>query len=311
MDKNVQVEILLATYNGGKYLKEQLESIVKQTYTNWVLKIRDDGSNDETQQIIEQYRCKYPDKILQIETKCHKSGAKYNFWELIKHSDGECLMCCDQDDVWHKDKIEVTLEKFKTANTDCPVLVYTDLRVVDEQLQLMSDSFQAFSGIDGKRNSTNYLLCENVVTGCTMMFNGKLRDVAIQVQDIENMKMHDHWLALVASTMGTIEYLESTTIEYRQHSDNSVGARSVSKVLKIKYILEEIHNFGCIMDGYINQADLFYESYKDTLLDEPKKLLENFKNIKKRNKLGRIFILIKYSIYKKNLVKMFGLFIAV
>lgn len=311
MDNNQQIEILLATYNGEKYLEEQIESIIQQSHKNWVLKIRDDGSNDSTLSIIEKYAREYPKQVHHIITESKEHGAKNNFWELLKVSDGKYIMCCDQDDVWYKDKIKTTLGVFLQSQGDKPRLVYTDLNVVDENIATISESFQIFSGIDCRRNSLNYLLCENVVTGCTMMFNDRLRDKALELEVIEHMKMHDYWIAMVASTMGEMEFIDKPTIAYRQHGGNVVGARSTASILHPKYILKALRGAEVNNVKYIEQAEIFYNCYEKSLHERDKKVLKAFIDMKDKNKCSKICTIIKYSIYKKNIIKRVGLLVTI
>ena len=99
-----QVEILMATYNGEKYIGEQIESILSQSYTNWIIRISDDCSKDKTAEIIKKYAEEYPEKIEIIENKSPSGSAKNNFFRLLGISTGEYIMCCDQDDIWKENK---------------------------------------------------------------------------------------------------------------------------------------------------------------------------------------------------------------
>lgn len=311
MNKDIQVEILLATYNGEKYLIEQIESIIKQSHRNWVLKIRDDDSSDNTLKIINSYCHSYPDKIFLIKGNGTGKGAKNNFWELIKSSSGDVVMCCDQDDVWHENKIERTLIFFNKGSNNTPRLVYTDLNVVDENLTNINDSFQQFSGIRGNRNTLNFLLCENVVTGCTMMFNNILRDQVLRLENIETIKMHDYWIALVASAIGEIEYLGEPTIHYRQHENNVVGARGIDGIFKIKHLIESYKKAVSNNIYYIEQAKILYQYYNLNLTSENRELLYDFMTLKNKNKIARMATMVKYKIYKYNLIKRLGLILTI
>ena len=137
-----QIDILLATYNGESYLSSQLDSIINQSCDNWKILIRDDGSKDRTLEIIEWYTKKYNNQIFLIEDEKKNLGVCGNFSELLNHSHADYAMFCDQDDIWFKNKIKITFQKMKemenTYGSDCPILVHTDLMVVDKNLEKIS-----------------------------------------------------------------------------------------------------------------------------------------------------------------------------
>ena len=227
MNHNPTIDILLATYNGGRYLAEQIQSLLDQTYTRWRLIIRDDGSSDDTLSVVHQYRERYPDKITLIEDGEGNLGPCRNFARLLEHADADYTMFCDQDDVWLPTKIALTLEKMSELiakyGKDVPLLVYTEMKVVDENLSLISDSYwkhQAFNPESGRR--LNRLLVGNVIIGCTMMFNRTLRELSLPFP--REALMHDWWLGLVAVVLGKSDYLREPTTYYRQHKSNVVGA---------------------------------------------------------------------------------------
>ena len=125
-----KVAILMATYNGEKYLSEQIESIINQTFTDWVLYIHDDGSTDGTLEIIKKYVKIYPKKIILIQGE-RTGGAKFNFFSLMDKVTAEYIMFSDQDDWWLPDKINKTLEKcikIENGQKDTPVVVFTDFK---------------------------------------------------------------------------------------------------------------------------------------------------------------------------------------
>ncbi len=299
---NVTVEILLATYNGEKFLRNQLDSILDQTYTNWILRIRDDSSKDKTPEIIKEYSEKYPEKIIVCEDNKPSGCAKNNFFKLLGMAEENYIMCCDQDDVWKPNKIALTLKKLleveKENSPEVPILVFTDLTVVNEELKETAHSFEMLSNLDCTRTKLNYLLVQNVVTGCTMMFNKALCNLAIQVDNLKNVTMHDGWLALTASAFGKIEYIPQQTIYYRQHMSNSVGAKNVASP---KYIINKVFVDNDIKQSLVSmnlQAKEFYSSFHDYLSPDDKHLIEKFISLPSKGKLKRIYNLCKNKYYK-------------
>lgn len=230
-----QIDILLSTYNGEKYLKELLNSILNQTVDIWRLLIRDDGSIDNTSNIINNYIKSYPNKISLINST-ENVGVVKSFNKLLENSTAPYIMFCDQDDVWLPFKIENTFTKMlenEIKYPNKPILVHTDLCVVDHKLKTIADSFWYYSRIKPEFLVTfNYLAVHNAATGCTIMINDKARTVIPSVT--ENTVMHDTWYSLnVANKAGVISYVKKPTILYRQHGNNVLGAKN-----QVKYYLK-------------------------------------------------------------------------
>lgn len=226
MEQTDKIAILLATYNGELYLRQQLASIEAQTNTNWVVFIHDDGSTDRTKEIIHEYVMSNPSKFKYIEGPATGS-AKNNFFFLLSKVDAPFYMFCDQDDVWNVDKIQITHGKMNGAEADKPCLVFTELTVVDSQCKVIAERMSEYQQLDCINTSINRLLMQNAVTGCTMEINRSLRDMMLQYRNIKSIIMHDWWGALIASLFGSIEFVSQPTIYYRQHGSNSVGALAI------------------------------------------------------------------------------------
>ncbi|HZY38413.1 MAG TPA: glycosyltransferase family 2 protein [Mucilaginibacter sp.] len=223
------VEILLATYNGENYLRAQLDSIFNQTYQDFSLSVRDDGSTDQTVQILNEYSSKYPGKIKILDDHLEHRGATLSFGYLIEHSTSEYIMLCDQDDVWLSKKIEITLERFNQLEKEyprLPLMVFTDLKEVDENLNVIHESFinsqKLFPEII---TSPVKVLALNVVAGCTMMINKTAKQFILPIP-VPNI-IHDQWIAANISHFGKITYLPVATLLYRQHNFNAVGSNRI------------------------------------------------------------------------------------
>lgn len=223
------VDILLATYNGGTFLPEQIESIFSQTFTNWRIIARDDGSTDETVQVLREYATRYPGRINVVVNPEKALRAKDNFARLMEYATAPYIMFCDQDDVWLPDKIEVSLKRIveleKVFGQGKPLLLHTDLKVVNSKLEPIGDSFWKYQNLQPEHSKCwRNLLVQNTVTGCTTLFNRSLARLAHPIPP--RAIMHDWWLALVASLFGRVEYLNQQTVLYRQHSSNDTGAKA-------------------------------------------------------------------------------------
>lgn len=298
------IDILMATYNGSKYLTEQIDSIINQTYKNWTLYIRDDGSNDDTLNIINEFCNKYPDKIILIDDNKAGLGSKNNFAELLLYSKNEYCMFCDQDDVWLNNKIEISINNMINSESlygkGTPILVHTNLKVVDKKLNILDNSYWDFQGLNGSNTTINKLMVENNITGCTMIINKALKEKVVSIP--QNAIMHDWWIGLIASTLGKIVPIQEPTILYRQHENNEVGAKNINSInlliskLNYKHINSSINNS-------IDQAKAFYKSYNTELNNTDKLVMKSFINIKHKNFIIRKIIAIKNKFYKTNLIK--------
>jgi glycosyltransferase involved in cell wall biosynthesis len=225
------IDILLATYNGEKYLNQQIDSIITQTYKDWQLLIRDDFSTDNTVNIIKNYTCKYPDKIRLIEDNKGHLGLAQNFGALLELALSEYIMFCDQDDIWLPNKIELTLNTMKAAGQtwpNTPLLVHTDLKVVDEMLKPIAESFWKLHRISPESDcQLKKIIYRNIVTGCTMMINKKAKEISMPFPP--EARIHDWWIALNVVKYGKIIHIAMPTVLYRQHIANLIGAKKSLK----------------------------------------------------------------------------------
>lgn len=224
------VAIVMGTYNGARFIQEQLDSIIGQTYSDWRLLVRDDGSSDDTTAIIERAAQADP-RIERVQDTQGNLGPALNFSALcaIARARGFAyVFFADQDDVWHPDKITRSLTALRTAEAGLtptvPLLLHTDLAVVDEHRQPIAASLMRYKRLSHvEHDPLRMLLIQNSVTGCTMACNRALLELATPIP--ATAIMHDWWFALCAATFGEILYLDAPTIDYRQHGRNQIGAR--------------------------------------------------------------------------------------
>lgn len=234
------ISILLATYNGEKYLSEQLDSIIAQTYKDWTLYIHDDGSKDKTIDIIKNYTNQYKNIIYIEDNQKHRGPAESFFW-LLEHVNSDYYFFADQDDVWIDNKLEISLQTIMKAEDDygkIPLMAFSDLMVVDQQLKIISSSLWEYTKIN-KVLKPKYLKCLALVTGCTIVINDAGKRIGLEYK--ERAIMHDSLLALCISCYGKILPIHQSLILYRQHSSNSVGIKKynrsiISKFFKIKHL---------------------------------------------------------------------------
>ena len=230
------IDILLPVYDGMPYLEEQIRSLQAQTYEDWRLFVRDDGSTDGSTEAVRS-AARGDRRILLLEGGGARLGARESFGWLMANAGGGSgyTMFCDQDDIWLPHKVEITLDAMRGAEAACgvdrPVLVHTDLAVVDALLGTLDPSFWHYQGIDPGLNRLNRLLIQNTVTGCTAMINRPLREMGAPVPP--EAVMHDWWLALAAAAFGSIVPVREATVLYRQHGRNDTGARRRARGIRL------------------------------------------------------------------------------
>lgn len=305
------VAICMATFNGEKYIKDQIDSIIRQSYDNWILFIRDDGSTDDTVRIIKNLLNGYPNKIILIEDSNLKGGSsKKNFATIlnwVSHNyNFNYFMFSDQDDVWLENKIEVCIKRIKNEEKKgkSPILIHTDLKVVNQNLDVLGESFFRYRALDAEKKDLRHLLIQNNVTGCTMLWNKELNDL-LDIQD-DAVAMHDWWIALTAASFGKVIFIKESTILYRQHLDNVVGA---TKVNTISFILKRLTGSAHVKETLnlsIMQAKAFLNYYEDKLSYEQIEIIEKFVDIKHHNKIGRIITIMKGRYLKQGIIQIIG-----
>lgn len=309
------IYIAMATYNGEKFIKQQLDSILNQTYKDWYLYVSDDCSTDNTLTILKEYQSLYPEKIKVISNDIPSKSAENNFFNLILSLDKNCdyVALCDQDDVWLENKLELTFYKMceleNKYGKEKPILVHTDLKVVDENLNVLSNSFFEFQNISPERTLLRNLLIQNNITGCTTMINNSLLNLINSKP--KECTMHDWWIGLIACCFGYIGYIKTPTMLYRQHSNNQVGAKDAKSV---EFISHKLKNRAIVKENYRKmfvQANLFLDEFKNNLSDEQKEVLNAYLKIPKLNRFGKIRQIIKYKFYKNSFMRTFGQFFTI
>lgn len=282
-----RVDILLATYNGEKYLKEQIESILTQTYRDFRLLISDDCSTDNTWNILNYYAG--IDNRIAIHRNEHNIGIVENYEFLLRQVKSEFFMYADQDDVWKIDKIEKSLHKIEQDNAG---LVHTDLEVVDENLNTIAPSFWNYKKIRKRLeyNSFESLYLNNYVTGCTILARSDYIYRILPLPRGDEHIIHDYWTALIISNFAKITYIDEPLVKYRQHGDNSVGSDRKSDSIET---FDELRNM--FIDIKINHfntlkraADKFSGDYFKKNTNKSIEYYNHLKNVKSINFKGWI-----------------------
>lgn len=296
------VQILMAVYNGEEYLREQVDSLLAQTFGDWELLVSDDASTDGSLAILREYARR--DARIRVVLEDERFGsAKRHFMALLRLADAPYVMTCDQDDVWDPDKVEVTLRAMREAEEgERPLLVCTDLRVVDGALREISPSFLAYSGMDASTPTFGYFLASCLVTGCTMMVNRPLLRLLRRPAHDESVIMHDWWASLIAAAFGEVIHLDRTTIAYRQHGDNSVGADRFT----VRRALAALDDKRATERAAIAQAGEFRRVFAGELDERRLSQLDAYLKVPTASPVARPALLTKAGVWRRGLLRNAG-----
>lgn len=241
--RNNSFEVVLPTYNGEAYLEQQIASIYAQTVCPRRLLVRDDGSSDNTVELLGRLQEHYGSWLEVLPTERHM-GCIANINCLLEFTTSDYVALADQDDVWLPYKVELSLDKLRQMEADqgstTPLLVHSDLKLVDANGNFMGCTYWQKQCLDPSRTNPRDLALTNVVTGCTVVMNRALLKKALPIPP--EALMHDWWLALVASLVGKISYVTEPTVLYRQHGRNLLGAEGLGLhywLRRIKVVLSE------------------------------------------------------------------------
>lgn len=301
MMQSKRIEILMAAYNGAPYIREQIDSILGQTDTNWHLTISDDGSTDGTDATIDEYARRYPDRVQRVYSGRRFGGAKDHFFWMTEQCDADYIAYCDDDDMWRADKLEKLRKAMQDAEarlgSDTPILVFSDQTVTDEKLNMLAPSLMRYQKQYFEHFDYRSILMQNVVTGGAMMVNQVLARLALQCADTSHVIMHDWWMAAVAARFGGIVYIDEPLGAYRQHGGNSVGAKNVGNLAHILHKLGHTQEIRRTLTDKKAQASVFERTYAPMLEEADSAFLEQFA----RRRSGLVF-------YLKNRALVHGFF---
>lgn len=297
-----QIDILLATYNGEKFVREQIDSILNQTYKNIRLIISDDCSKDNTPQILSEYKEKDERIVLYLQKE--NIGVVKNIEFLLNKVENNYYMLSDQDDFWLPEKIEKSYDKIIKENAD---LVFGDLEVVDNNLNMICPSFNDYMLLTRKINKyinsykVNYLY--NCVTGCTIISKKEFINKIIPIPTNSKRVIHDYWIGLMIGLNGKLAYMPEKYIKYRQHENNQVGTKKIShgfsKIEQVRDLFIDV-KLG-IFETYVKNKNRF-PSELQKLNNEA---FEYFKMLEKKKNFNFKGWKTFYKLYKTETAKYF------
>lgn len=299
----MHVAILMATYNGEKFLTEQLESFAAQNHKNWSLHISDDGSTDNTINILNEFKSKVEQDVTIYQGP--KSGFAQNFLSLVRRDSiiADYFAFSDQDDIWYADKLETGLKTAVSLTQNKPIVIFTRTELIDEYGNNIG-----YSPLFKKPASFQNALIQSIGGGNTMLFDSKSRDLLKRIPCYYKVISHD-WMSyqIISACDGDVIYLSSPSLEYRQHTANLIGSN--------KGIINIFRRFKAMLSGQLlewNVANLRVLSlYSDLILNENKETLCLFSKMRESSLLKRVYYSLKIKLYRQTFLGEIGLFLAV
>lgn len=287
-----KIQVVLAAFNGAKYLSSQIESILENLKEGEIL-IHDDGSEDGTIDIINDWARR--DSRIRILDGPVQGGAAANFNYLLENTSAPYVFCADQDDIWKPDKIQLfikTMEFYESVyGCDKPLLVHSDLILINAEGHTISNSMWKYQNLNPEwGNSFNLLLTQNVITGCAMLVNRALLDLALPIP--RGVSMHDYWFGLVACSQGKIIWIDEATVLYRQHGSNVVGARKYNAALFLEKIRSSIRKNSLYYEVSLENktAKIFYNEFPEIISSKEAIIFSELDNM---NYLKRLITIIR------------------
>lgn len=304
----VSVQILLATYNGARFLREQLDSLFSQTYQDFTLLVRDDGSKDDTLQIIADYQQQFPDKINLLKDNLKNVGATQNFGILLENATADYIFFCDQDDVWVNNKVEKSLKSIKMLefkNNSIPCMLYSEMKAIDEKGNIIANSVWQQLKLSPKYFTLNRLLIQNIPHGCTMLINKAMRNLACPLP--AEAILHDHWIALLAAIAGKAEAIMEPLVLLRNHGNNVTRKQnSVSdKVKRLSSNFLSKDQYEYFIKIRVAQAKALKERLEKDINQEQRTLLNNFIQLDTTNGWARKKLFLQNKFFRTTFLHTF------
>lgn len=267
----------MSTYNGSLYIEEQLESIFRQNYQNFELWIRDDGSKDDTVEIIKRYKSKLEpkqaEKITLVSTELGNVGYMKSFWYLLQNCPkAEAYAFCDQDDVWEVDKLERGAQHLKEENERIPVLYTSRFAYYSGEMEFQEEGIRYPYEV-----TFDKVAFYTPAFGFTIMINEALREKALSAKDLTNIP-HDAWCLKVATAFGKVAYDEVVTARYRRHGSTVTHASASKWKLIQEWVNKDIFH-GNLRERYWF-LKRFAEEYRNELSIQDKVFIKLFEEQK-------------------------------
>lgn len=277
----------MATYNGEKFIKAQILSIISQTYEDWNLIIHDDGSKDNTISIIKEWET-IDKRIHFVEDGVIMGSAAKNFMHLLTYSTSEYIMFCDQDDVWFDNKVEAMLSSLKSKDfpaSDGPSVLYSNSYV-----WIPGRGIKGLATLTFPKNINSLLFLNNGTQGCASIFNANMRNLLLKWKG--DLAMHDHLLQLLGCTLGKVYYYNVPLMLYRNHGLNVTGYTRVKK--NSLYSILRAINHPIVDKKHFESVKKFKHLYNALFTVECRKVLDAYLSMPNLNLIGKIITVLKY-----------------
>jgi rhamnosyltransferase len=278
------IDILLATYNGEQYIKQQIYSLLSQTYEDWNLIIHDDGSSDNTISIVKSF-CQNDARVKFIEDNIRFGNPAENFIHLLKYSNAEYIMFCDQDDIWFDNKIELMLSHMINLDSHIPQVIYSNAYVWEP-----NNGIKGLATLTFPKNVESFLFLNSGMQGCVSLFNDKMRDFLILWKG--TCAMHDHLLHLTGLTLGKVTYLDTPLMLYRMHQNNVTGG-TATKIISLNKIIKN-SKVPVIDKSHYNAVRKFVEIYQNYIGEDKLNVINQYMSMPEKNIFQRWKTIIKY-----------------
>ena len=313
--QNKAVLILMTTYNGSKYIKEQIESIINQSYTKWKLIIRDDGSSDGTREILQEFESN-EGRITVIDNSSDKHGAYLNFWTLINYAKAlsryDYYFFADQDDVWLPKKIERMIDfDMRQENRENARLIYADMQIIDGKGEIVYPSIDEVMGI-GEISGLSLFYTHGYLWGCDTMINMRLFDLvpALSTNNPNIAIMsHDNYYGKFALLFGEIKYFREICIKHRRYGGNTTGSYQIKMTLA-SALTQVIINWNDLLRTHakVYTQTLITLSQMEKMDFLSREMMEIRKSIDYGGTTG-VLILAKYKVKRKQVVRTLGIYL--
>lgn len=285
----MSVDILMATYNGSKYLRNQILSLQQQTYSDWRLLVCDDGSTDDTREIVDAFSSQDPRIVVIEKDSKEKLGAAKNFLMLTRYASAKYVIFCDQDDLWFEKKIELLVEYAeRNFEIDLPALVYCDgYGYSDSKGLIVCDSISKVHA----SSLREFLFLNAGYQGCSCLFNRSLCEMAAGYQS-DAYYMHDDVVSLLAHCFGNVHFLPKNLMLYRQHSENVTGNIRLGLLQNIRRVF--LDRYPVLSNPHYFEKVDFFRCYEHQMSDKNRALFRAYIAFPKLNLVKRLLLLVKH-----------------
>lgn len=289
----MKTAVLLAAYNGSRHLPGLLDSLRAQTDPDFIVIMQDDGSTDSTPDLLKEAAARDGRFVFGAEQGSHL-GAAGNFLSLLRQADADCCLFCDQDDLWEPDKIAVLKqairEQEKKYGEKTPLLVHSDCSLINENGEIIGESFFRHQGWDPGAVTLPRLLVQNNVTGCTLIMNAPLKKLVAAHARPEELFMHDWFIALSAASFGKIAFVSRQLTRYRQHEGNTIGASSQTLLARGLSALRNRQDAKRRILLTYTHTEVFRKLYGQDLPAEAGSVVEAYLSTRSMRKLPRVLL---------------------